>query len=140
MGAFVIVVRVPPECHHFVPLMSPLCCSFVSIMSTLCHPCVTILFAALSPLRHHFVTIVCPAVHRSTGPAAGEGCSLEGGCASCPYMKMNSLAALQSVCEKVGSAAGEAMLLPFRPRLYQVLLVLLVLLVPGTACCCHACL
>lgn len=25
------------------------------------------------------------------GPAAGEGCSTEGGCASCPYMKMNSL-------------------------------------------------
>lgn len=30
------------------------------------------------------------------GPAGGEGCSLEGGCASCPYMKMNSLAALQT--------------------------------------------
>lgn len=29
------------------------------------------------------------------GPAGGEGCSLEGGCASCPYMKMNSLQALQ---------------------------------------------
>lgn len=28
------------------------------------------------------------------GPAGGEGCSLEGGCASCPYMKMNSLTAL----------------------------------------------
>ena len=28
------------------------------------------------------------------GPAGGEGCSLEGGCASCPYMKMNSLSAL----------------------------------------------
>lgn len=26
------------------------------------------------------------------GPAGGEGCSSEGGCASCPYMKMNSLA------------------------------------------------
>lgn len=25
------------------------------------------------------------------GPAAGEGCSTEGGCASCPFMKMNSL-------------------------------------------------
>ena len=30
------------------------------------------------------------------GPAGGEGCSLEGGCASCPYMKMNSLEALQT--------------------------------------------
>ena len=25
------------------------------------------------------------------GPDSGEGCSTEGGCASCPYMKMNSL-------------------------------------------------
>ena len=36
------------------------------------------------------------------GPASGEGCSLEGGCAACPYMRMNTLAALQGVCEKVG--------------------------------------
>ena len=26
------------------------------------------------------------------GIASGEGCSAEGGCASCPYMKMNTLA------------------------------------------------
>lgn len=30
------------------------------------------------------------------GPAGGEGCSLQGGCASCPYMKMNSLQALMT--------------------------------------------
>ncbi|MBK6575130.1 MAG: quinolinate synthase NadA [Sandaracinaceae bacterium] len=30
------------------------------------------------------------------GVAAGEGCSTAGGCATCPYMKMNSLAALFS--------------------------------------------
>ena len=29
------------------------------------------------------------------GPASGEGCSLEGGCAACPYMRINTLAALQ---------------------------------------------
>jgi len=28
------------------------------------------------------------------GVAGGEGCSVEGGCATCPYMKMNSLDAL----------------------------------------------
>ena len=41
------------------------------------------------------------------GPAGGEGCSLEGGCASCPYMKMNSL--------QVGGCArvGRLCLLPF---------------------------
>ena len=32
------------------------------------------------------------------GPAAGEGCSTEGGCASCPYMKMNSLQYGPNVC------------------------------------------
>lgn len=38
------------------------------------------------------------------GPAGGEGCSAEGGCASCPYMKMNSLDALLGVCTKIGTA------------------------------------
>lgn len=28
------------------------------------------------------------------GPSGGEGCSAEGGCAACPYMKMNTLAAV----------------------------------------------
>lgn len=52
------------------------------------------------------------------GPAGGEGCSLEGGCASCPYMKMNSLAALMTVARGVGDAAGEALLEGFQPRAY----------------------
>lgn len=34
-------------------------------------------------------------------------------------MKMNSLAALRGVCDKVGSAAGEAMLEAFKPRAYK---------------------
>jgi quinolinate synthase len=53
------------------------------------------------------------------GPASGEGCSLEGGCASCPYMKMNTLAALMRVAERVGDAAGEATLQAYRPRAYS---------------------
>ncbi|KAF9603114.1 hypothetical protein IFM89_033839 [Coptis chinensis] len=32
------------------------------------------------------------------GVATGEGCSIHGGCASCPYMKMNSLSSLLRVC------------------------------------------
>jgi hypothetical protein len=52
------------------------------------------------------------------GPAGGEGCSLEGGCAACPYMKMNSLDALELVCGRVGSPAGEAQLEDFKPRAY----------------------
>lgn len=52
------------------------------------------------------------------GPAMGEGCSLEGGCAACPFMKMNSLTALQTVCERVGDPVGEAMLEGFKPKAY----------------------
>jgi len=54
------------------------------------------------------------------GPAGGEGCSLEGGCASCPYMKMNTLKALLSVCDRAGAAAGAAALEAHRPRAYSV--------------------
>jgi quinolinate synthase len=50
------------------------------------------------------------------GPQGGEGCSLEGGCAACPYMKMNTLDALLRVCERVGEAGGEAALAPQAPR------------------------
>lgn len=35
------------------------------------------------------------------GVASGEGCSLHGGCASCPYMKMNSLESLLKVCHSL---------------------------------------
>lgn len=52
------------------------------------------------------------------GPALGEGCSLEGGCASCPYMRMNTLAALSAVCQSFGTRAGEAALEAFKPRPY----------------------
>ena len=52
------------------------------------------------------------------GPAAGEGCSSDGGCASCPYMKMNSLDALLRVAGLIGTEAGEAMLAAHAPRTY----------------------
>ncbi|KAJ8536526.1 hypothetical protein K7X08_034927 [Anisodus acutangulus] len=35
------------------------------------------------------------------GVSSGEGCSLHGGCASCPYMKMNSLSSLLRVCHSL---------------------------------------
>ncbi|GAB4820689.1 hypothetical protein N2152v2_007735 [Parachlorella kessleri] len=55
------------------------------------------------------------------GPAAGEGCNVTGGCASCPFMKMNSLQALLTVCQRVGSPAGEAMLEAYKPQPYTEL-------------------
>jgi quinolinate synthase len=52
------------------------------------------------------------------GPASGEGCSTAGGCASCPYMKMNSLSALMTVAERVGTP-GEALLEAYKPKAYE---------------------
>ncbi|GIL75943.1 hypothetical protein Vretimale_5515 [Volvox reticuliferus] len=52
------------------------------------------------------------------GPASGEGCSLEGGCAACPYMKMNTLNSLLRICKAIGTP-GEPLLSGFKPRTYQ---------------------
>ncbi|XP_077250543.1 quinolinate synthase isoform X1 [Tasmannia lanceolata] len=35
------------------------------------------------------------------GVTSGEGCSIHGGCASCPYMKMNSLTSLLRICRNL---------------------------------------
>eukprot|EP00249_Psilotum_nudum_P022551 c28560_g1_i1 orf=594-2804(-) len=43
------------------------------------------------------------------GVSSGEGCSLNGGCASCPYMKMNSLDSLFRVCCMVGTPLEPAL-------------------------------
>ncbi|MFW6197602.1 MAG: quinolinate synthase NadA, partial [Myxococcota bacterium] len=51
------------------------------------------------------------------GVAAGEGCTVAGGCATCPYMKMNSLDALTDLLRKVGEVPA-AELAPFEPRKY----------------------
>ncbi len=50
------------------------------------------------------------------GAAGGEGCSTAGGCATCPYMKMNSLDALIAVLERI---AEPATLRAFHPKLYS---------------------
>lgn len=51
------------------------------------------------------------------GVAGGEGCSTEGGCATCPYMKMNSLDALLGVLRRVGVEPA-ARLATFEPKHY----------------------
>ena len=51
------------------------------------------------------------------GVAGGEGCSTAGGCATCPYMKMNSLHALLGLLERV-DAEPLSNLVPFEPRKY----------------------
>ncbi|GBG61338.1 hypothetical protein CBR_g20372 [Chara braunii] len=52
------------------------------------------------------------------GVQGGEGCSISGGCASCPYMKMNSLNALLRVCQWIGTDS-EVMLSAYKPRLVR---------------------
>uniref|UniRef100_A0A7S1JCH1 quinolinate synthase n=1 Tax=Eutreptiella gymnastica TaxID=73025 RepID=A0A7S1JCH1_9EUGL len=54
------------------------------------------------------------------GVAAGEGCSAGGGCATCPYMKMNSMEALVDICEKIGTAEPKE-LSKLLPRKYTEL-------------------
>lgn len=52
------------------------------------------------------------------GVAAGEGCTTAGGCATCPYMKMNNLQALFGVLARVVTD-DRAALAPFAPRAYR---------------------
>lgn len=51
------------------------------------------------------------------GVASGEGCTVAGGCATCPYMKMNSLRALLTLAERLDTVPDED-LAPFHPRVY----------------------
>ncbi len=51
------------------------------------------------------------------GVAGGEGCSTAGGCATCPYMKMNSLDALMDVLGRLGDP--KQTLVALHPRKYS---------------------
>jgi quinolinate synthase len=51
------------------------------------------------------------------GVAGGEGCSTAGGCATCPYMKMNSLQALLGLLDRI-EIEPRSNLVPFEPRKY----------------------
>ena len=53
------------------------------------------------------------------GVAGGEGCSTAGGCATCPYMKMNSLDTLTDVLESVGTDRD---MTPLEPEQYTQLI------------------
>jgi len=54
------------------------------------------------------------------GPASGEGCSAEGGCANCPYMKMNTLSALRHVLSGIQSDGSvRSWLSAYEPRSYS---------------------
>jgi quinolinate synthase len=50
------------------------------------------------------------------GSSGGEGCSTAGGCATCPYMKMNSLEALLALLRRLGGSTAE--LAAFHPKPY----------------------
>lgn len=51
------------------------------------------------------------------GVASGEGCTTAGGCATCPYMKMNSLRALLELAERL-DVEDDGALAPLHPRTY----------------------
>jgi quinolinate synthase len=52
------------------------------------------------------------------GVASGDGCSTAGGCATCPYMKMNSLDSLLSLIERIEREPAQA-LAAYEPRTYR---------------------
>jgi quinolinate synthase len=52
------------------------------------------------------------------GVAAGEGCTTAGGCATCPYMKMNSLDTLLSLIERIQNEPA-ASLAAYGPKVYS---------------------
>lgn len=51
------------------------------------------------------------------GVAGGEGCSTAGGCATCPYMKMNSLDALVDLAKRI-DVVDDDTLAAFHPHAY----------------------
>jgi len=51
------------------------------------------------------------------GVANGEGCSVSGGCATCPYMKMNSLDSLMDVLGMIETDSSR--LLGYYPKIYN---------------------
>ncbi|KAJ4712437.1 quinolinate synthase, chloroplastic [Melia azedarach] len=52
------------------------------------------------------------------GVSSGEGCSIHGGCASCPYMKMNSLTSLLKVCHHLPE--GKNILKPYEAERFKL--------------------
>lgn len=52
------------------------------------------------------------------GVAGGEGCSTAGGCATCPFMKMNTLGGMVDILEAVGTDK-ESRFASFFPRTYS---------------------
>ncbi len=52
------------------------------------------------------------------GVAGGEGCSTAGGCATCPYMKMNSFDAMIDVLQTVKDTQSRERMAAYEPRKY----------------------
>ena len=76
---------------------------------------VDILFPVASEAVAQTADVSLPIV---PGVAAGEGCTTAGGCATCPYMKMNSLDALMDLCARIGVDSADE-LAPFEPKKYS---------------------
>mmetsp|Transcript_6781 Transcript_6781/g.19627 ORF Transcript_6781/g.19627 Transcript_6781/m.19627 type:complete len:517 (-) Transcript_6781:165-1715(-) len=69
------------------------------------------------PVASEAVTAVDGGLGVVPGVPAGEGCSTAGGCATCPYMKMNDLDALVALAERVAeNPEDDAVLRAHRPR------------------------
>jgi quinolinate synthase len=77
--------------------------------------CVEIIF----PVGEDAVAVTDDELAIVPGVDGAEGCSSMGGCASCPYMKMNSLHALMTLLRQIRDGASEEQLQPFEPVRYD---------------------
>lgn len=96
------------------------------MVTAIVHKLRQVLAAQPRPVTAEIVFPVADAAVVATGDAAlplvpgvagGEGCSTAGGCATCPYMKMNSLDALLDVLERARHARAGLVL--FEPKKYR---------------------
>ncbi|KAJ9444784.1 Quinolinate synthase [Diplonema papillatum] len=53
------------------------------------------------------------------GVAAGEGCSVSGGCATCKFMKMNDLDGLMDLLEAINAKKSQTLLRSYYPKTYK---------------------
>ncbi|MCO4771265.1 MAG: quinolinate synthase NadA [Deltaproteobacteria bacterium] len=84
------------------------------------HPDAGVDVEIIFPVASEAVTQVDdPELALVPGVAGGEGCAVEGGCATCPYMKMNSLDALLDLMDKVQDRAALAV---YEPEKYTEML------------------
>merc|ERR1711977_559186 len=98
--------------------------SYAESQATYLKPKAEVVDSLVALLKRNKVGVVAhfymdPEVQGVLSSAQGEGCGIDGGCASCPYMKMNSLDALMTILTTVDQNSSNPLLEEFAPRKYE---------------------